>query len=87
MATPAVEHAQAEQPICWCCGKTFVEEFELTPLGEHPEVRVCAMCAHWLHRRAGPRLMLGGGPQLPRCAVGSARPEGVSCGPASTTGP
>lgn len=52
MATPAVEHEQADQPVCWCCGKTFVEDSELTRLGAHPEVGVCAMCAHWLQRRA-----------------------------------
>jgi hypothetical protein len=51
MATAAVEHEQAEQPFCWCCGNTF-EESDLTRLGNHPEVGVCARCAQWLHRRA-----------------------------------
>lgn len=52
MATSAVEHEQAEQPRCWCCGNLFVDS-ELTRLGNHPEVGVCAGCARWLHRRAG----------------------------------
>ena len=51
MATAAVEHEQAEQPFCWCCGNTF-EEPDLTRLGNHPEVGVCGSCAKWLHRRA-----------------------------------
>ena len=51
MATAAVEHEQAEQPFCWCCGNTF-EESDLTRLGTHPEVGVCRGCAKWLHRRA-----------------------------------
>lgn len=36
---------------CWCCGRTFAET-ELTRLGSHPEVGVCAGCARWLNRRA-----------------------------------
>ena len=51
MATAAVEHEQAEQPSCWCCGNTF-EESDLTRLGNHPEVGLCSSCAKWLHRRA-----------------------------------
>ena len=42
MAIPAVEQEQAKHPRCWCCGKTFVKESELTRLGDHPEVAVCA---------------------------------------------
>jgi hypothetical protein len=53
MAAAAVEHAQVERPACWCCGNTF-EEQELSRLGSHPEVAVCAGCARWLHRRARP---------------------------------
>ena len=75
MATPAVEHEHTEQPTCWCCGKTIVEESELTRLGDHPEVRVCAMCALWLHRRA--RSAADAGRRAPsawvRRGVGSAR--------------
>jgi hypothetical protein len=51
MATAAVAHDQLERPTCWCCGNTFQEQ-DLSCLGAHPEVRVCAGCAHWLHRRA-----------------------------------
>jgi hypothetical protein len=47
----AVEHDQAERAWCWCCGNTF-DEADLTRLGSHPEVGVCAGCAQWLHRRA-----------------------------------
>ena len=51
MAAAAVARDQTEHPTCWCCGNTFREQ-ELSHLGAHPEVRVCAGCAHWLHRRA-----------------------------------
>lgn len=36
---------------CWCCGNEFTPA-ELTRLGSHPEVGVCANCAKWLWRRA-----------------------------------
>ena len=51
MVAAAVAHDQVELPVCWCCGSTFAEQ-DLTRLGNHPEVGVCAGCAHWLHRRA-----------------------------------
>jgi hypothetical protein len=51
MADAAVEHEQVERPSCWCCGNTF-DDHDLTRLGAHPEVGVCAGCARWLHRRA-----------------------------------
>ena len=51
MATAATENERAAQQSCWCCDNTF-DESDLTALGAHPEVRVCAGCAHWLHRRA-----------------------------------
>jgi hypothetical protein len=38
-------------PQCWCCGGSFAEP-ELVHLGSHPEVGLCADCAHWVHRRA-----------------------------------
>lgn len=47
----AVEHGQLERPVCWCCGNSFDEQ-DLTRLGSHPEVGVCAGCTRWLHRRA-----------------------------------
>lgn len=50
MATSAVASAQT-QPPCWCCGNGF-ELTDLTRLGAHPEVGVCAGCARWLNRRA-----------------------------------
>jgi hypothetical protein len=36
---------------CWCCGRERPEH-ALVRLGSHPEVAVCAGCAHWLLRRA-----------------------------------
>jgi hypothetical protein len=53
-AQAAVQHEQAEQPSCWCCGNTF-DEHDLSRLGSHPEVGVCAGCALWLARRARSR--------------------------------
>lgn len=49
-AQVAVEDEQAERPSCWCCGNSF-DEADLSRLGSHPEVGVCAGCALWLHRR------------------------------------
>ncbi|WP_330473505.1 hypothetical protein [Terrabacter sp. C0L_2] len=49
MAVAAQEEAQ--RPTCWCCGNAF-DEHDLTRLGTHPEVGVCAACARWLSRRA-----------------------------------
>lgn len=40
-----------ERPTCWCCGNSF-DEGDLSRLGSHPEVGVCAGCARWLYRRA-----------------------------------
>ncbi|WP_123371874.1 hypothetical protein [Cellulomonas sp. PhB150] len=37
--------------LCWCCGGTFAQD-ELSHLGAHPEVAVCAGCARYLNRRA-----------------------------------
>ena len=51
MVAAAVAHDQVERPVCWCCGSTYAEQ-DLTRLGDHPEVGVCAGCALWLHRRA-----------------------------------
>ncbi|WP_427384503.1 hypothetical protein [Janibacter sp. G56] len=50
-AQAAVQDEQAQRPSCWCCGNTFDEQ-DLSRLGTHPEVGVCAGCAQWLHRRA-----------------------------------
>lgn len=50
-AQAAVQDEQAQRPACWCCGNTFDEQ-DLSRLGTHPEVGVCAGCAQWLHRRA-----------------------------------
>ena len=51
METAAVEPVLTDHLSCWCCGNTF-DESDLTRLGAHPEVGVCAGCAHWLNRRA-----------------------------------
>lgn len=51
MTTVAQGHKQAQRPTCWCCGNAF-DERDLTRLGAHPEVGVCAACALWLSRRA-----------------------------------
>lgn len=50
-AQAALQDEQAHRPSCWCCGNTFDEQ-DLSRLGTHPEVGLCAGCAHWLHRRA-----------------------------------
>jgi hypothetical protein len=36
---------------CWCCGHPRGEQ-DVVRLGDHPEVRVCLGCAHFLHQRA-----------------------------------
>ncbi|MEO6411853.1 MAG: hypothetical protein ABIO48_04635 [Pedococcus sp.] len=73
-AEAAVEGGQLEHPHCWCCGNTFAEH-DLSRLGSHPEVGVCAGCAQWLHRRA--RASLDTGRRAPgalvRRAVGAIR--------------
>lgn len=51
MAALAQEQPAPQRSGCWCCGKPFGEQ-DLTRLGSHPEVGVCATCAVWLHRRA-----------------------------------
>lgn len=51
MAAIAQEHGQMQSLSCWCCGNPF-DEKDLTRLGSHPEVAVCAGCASWLSRRA-----------------------------------
>ena len=47
----AIESESVPVPTCWCCGGRFDED-QLTRLGSHPEVGVCAGCAQFLHRRA-----------------------------------
>ena len=51
MDTASGASAHAQGPACWCCGNPF-EETDLTRLGAHPEVGVCAGCAQWVNRRA-----------------------------------
>ncbi|MGW5239835.1 hypothetical protein ACWEOW_12950 [Monashia sp. NPDC004114] len=51
MSSAAQQEEGIGRPECWCCGGTF-EEAELTRLGQHPEVGVCADCARWLLRRS-----------------------------------
>jgi len=43
--------ADPEEPGCWCCDGHYPEG-DLVRLGAHPEVGVCADCAHFLDRRA-----------------------------------
>ncbi|HLM07091.1 MAG TPA: hypothetical protein VK402_18065 [Blastococcus sp.] len=43
-----------ENVHCWCCGR-FRGEQDVVRLGDHPEVRVCLGCAHFLHQRATAR--------------------------------
>ena len=51
------EHAVArdvdgpENEQCWCCGRPRGDQ-DVVRLGDHPEVRVCLGCAHFLHQRA-----------------------------------
>ncbi len=36
---------------CWCC--STVENLErMVHLGDHPEVRLCLRCAHFMHQQA-----------------------------------
>ena len=56
MDIAAAESLPDERSSCWCCGTPF-DDSQLTHLGAHPEVGICAGCAHWLHRRA--RLLAG----------------------------
>jgi hypothetical protein len=58
MAAEAIADGQLDRPACWCCGNTF-EEHDLSRLGSHPEVGVCAGCAQWLYRRARLRAETG----------------------------
>jgi NMD protein affecting ribosome stability and mRNA decay len=50
-ASPAFDSGSEVTPRCWCCGDAYPET-HLVHLGEHPEVAVCAGCAHYLNRRA-----------------------------------
>ena len=63
--TSNAETSQADHnlPQCWCCGGAFTEP-ELVYLDSHPEVGLCAGCAHWVHRRASEQATArrGGGP-------------------------
>jgi hypothetical protein len=73
MATAAVAKDLVERPTCWCCGNTF-NDSDLTRLNVHPEVGVCAGCAHWLWRRASYHGDGGRGPAAQtRRAVARAR--------------
>lgn len=38
-------------PRCWCCGEP-VDPGRTVRLGQHPEVRLCLRCAHFVHQRA-----------------------------------
>ena len=58
MSAVAEGYDPAEPGRCWCCGNAFAER-ELTRLGSHPEVGVCAGCAHWLYRRSRVRSDIG----------------------------
>ena len=50
-APTVAQLVDALRQACWCCGNPF-EETDLTRLGAHPEVGVCAGCAQWVNRRA-----------------------------------
>lgn len=52
MVQTAVEDEQPSRPSqCWCCGR-IDDPARLVCLGSHPEVAVCARCAHSLSKRA-----------------------------------
>ena len=36
---------------CWCCDTRNVAE-RMVQLGNHPEVRLCVQCAHYVHQQA-----------------------------------
>jgi hypothetical protein len=72
MAAMALAPTQVERPACWCCGSMFAEQ-DLTRLGIHPEVGVCAGCAQWLHRARVPPWTRAGVPRPLSCGAGSTR--------------
>ncbi|TPG17281.1 hypothetical protein [Pedococcus bigeumensis] len=81
MATEAIADDQLERPACWCCGEAF-DEHDLSRLGSHPEVGVCAGCAQWLYRRA--RASAEAGTRTPgssvRRGIAAARPRVIRAG-------
>lgn len=41
-----------EGPVeCWCCGTSATPD-RMVHLGNHPEVRLCPRCAHFVHQQA-----------------------------------
>lgn len=36
---------------CWCCGSSDRPD-RMVHLGDHPEVRLCLACAHFVHQQA-----------------------------------
>jgi hypothetical protein len=36
---------------CWCCGQ-LQKLTDVVQLGNHPEVKLCLGCAHYVHQRA-----------------------------------
>lgn len=47
----AVDQASGDEPGCWCCGQVHPAD-RMVGLGNHPEVRLCLQCAHFVHQRA-----------------------------------
>jgi hypothetical protein len=43
-----------DQAECWCCGR-LQPLTQIVELGNHPEVKLCLRCAHFVHRRARER--------------------------------
>lgn len=50
-AEPQSATDETDQTRCWCCGKVTADD-AMVRLGNHPEVGICANCAHFLHRKA-----------------------------------
>jgi hypothetical protein len=46
-----VDQASEAEPGCWCCGQIHPAD-QMVKLGNHPEVRLCLRCAHFVHQRA-----------------------------------
>ncbi len=66
-----MENEQVERPTCWCCGNRF-DERDLSRLGSHPEVGVCAGCVHRRARSSTDTGARSPGAVLPR-AMAAAR--------------
>ncbi|TPG13411.1 hypothetical protein [Pedococcus bigeumensis] len=47
----AIDENDDRSAQCWCCGSIDAPA-RMLQLGDHPEVRLCLQCAHFVHHRA-----------------------------------